>query len=252
MPETKRNIYEELSAPLPIEAKQVALNKDTHKGYDTTGQGYQYHVDRFNQVLGVTGWTWAYTVFAEDVEKYSSGKPKYIYTVDVSITIKENSELELKEDTRHCIGGHDAISRADALKGAITNGFKKTAAFFGVGREAYAGELDEDNQPNPDREDKNNGSGKPQAPKPEPPKSKSTPPPEPPKKDIPKPASTPKKVDANTMERIKKAAVCIGEITSNKILGEYKLKSIDFIQDDQTANNVLKDFVSAYRKAVGV
>jgi hypothetical protein len=44
-------------------------------------------------------------------------------------------------------GGHTAMSEADARKGAYTNAFKKAAAFFGVGWQAFAGELDDDNMP---------------------------------------------------------------------------------------------------------
>ena len=44
-------------------------------------------------------------------------------------------------------GGHLASSEADARKGAFTNAFKKAAAFFGVGRQAYEGSLDDDNVP---------------------------------------------------------------------------------------------------------
>jgi hypothetical protein len=44
-------------------------------------------------------------------------------------------------------GGHTAMTEADARKGAFTNGFKKAAAFFGVGRQAYEGTLDDDSVP---------------------------------------------------------------------------------------------------------
>ncbi len=44
-------------------------------------------------------------------------------------------------------GGHVASAEADARKGAYTNAFKKAAAFFGVGRQAYEGSLDDDNVP---------------------------------------------------------------------------------------------------------
>ena len=44
-------------------------------------------------------------------------------------------------------GGHVASSEADSRKGAYTNAFKKAAAFFGVGRQAYEGTLDDDNLP---------------------------------------------------------------------------------------------------------
>lgn len=265
MPETKRNIYAELSALLPPEAKQIALDVNTHKGYDTTGQGYQYHVDRFNEVLGIGGWTWDYKVIAEDIDKYTNGKVKYCYVVDVFITVRENSDLGLKEVTQHCAGGHDSRMRADALKGAITNAFKKTAAFFGVGREAYAGELDDDYKPNPDRADGNNGNGngKPSTPlqppkdnkKPEPPKSKS----EPQNNPLAQKTSSKeqnamplKKPSAEVIKRIKGASLYIGEISSAEILNKYKIKNIDSIDSEKTAEEVLKEFVSAYRKAVGV
>jgi hypothetical protein len=44
-------------------------------------------------------------------------------------------------------GGPLASSEADARKGSYTNAFKKAAAFFGVGRMAYEGSLDDDNLP---------------------------------------------------------------------------------------------------------
>jgi hypothetical protein len=44
-------------------------------------------------------------------------------------------------------GGPLASSEADARKGSYTNAFKKAAAFFGVGRQAYEGSLDDDNLP---------------------------------------------------------------------------------------------------------
>src|SRR5690606_20554759 len=43
-----------------------------------------------------------------------------------------------------CYGGHDSTEEVNALKGAYTNAFKKTAALLGVGRRAYEGTLDED------------------------------------------------------------------------------------------------------------
>jgi len=245
----KRNIYAELSAPLPAEAKQIALSKDTHKGYDTAGQNYQYHVDRFNMVLGITGWKWDWKVFAEDVEKYSSGKPKYIYMIDVSITIKANTDLELLEDTKRCIGGHDAISRADALKGAITNAFKKTASFYGVGREAYAGELDDDFKPNPDRDDdKKGGNGNGNGKNPQPPT-----PPQPPK-DSKKPEPTPiiqnSSISPDNLKKILEAKNIIGAITFDKVLTGFGFKNASEIPDDKTAEKIKKEIRNVYDKAV--
>jgi hypothetical protein len=46
-------------------------------------------------------------------------------------------------------GGHTSVSEGDARKGAGTNGLKKAAAMFGVGRQAYEGSLDDDQRPEP-------------------------------------------------------------------------------------------------------
>ena len=48
-----------------------------------------------------------------------------------------------------CVGGHKSEMYADALKGAITNSFKKTLGFFGIGKKAYEGMLDDDYRPIP-------------------------------------------------------------------------------------------------------
>jgi len=39
---------------------------------------------------------------------------------------------------------------SDAMKGAVTNGFKKALSFFGVGKAAYEGTIDEDYRPIPE------------------------------------------------------------------------------------------------------
>ena len=78
-------------------------------------------------------------------------------TVKMSIWINKifqaNNDGDIKKfytNSRSNVGGHKAVNYADALKGAITNAFKKTAAFWGVGRAAYAGTIDDDNKPSPD------------------------------------------------------------------------------------------------------
>jgi hypothetical protein len=132
-----------LSAKLPVEAIQRTKKAETKRGYDTDGYGYQYVVDRFNDVLG-DGWGFTYHVIRETEGQYKSGMPYYDITVEVSIWVGD------KDKPRACVGGHIAVLYSDALKGAITNGFKKAAAFWGVGRDAYAGTLDDDNAPLPD------------------------------------------------------------------------------------------------------
>jgi hypothetical protein len=139
-------IISELSKPLPSTAIQRTRKDETRKGYDTDGYGYQWVADRLNEVLGL-GWdmTWEIVHHAEGT--YRSGAPYHDVTVRCMIKIRETAAHVV---VRECAGGHIASLYGDALKGAITNAFKKTAAFFGVGRDAYAGTIDDDNQPLPD------------------------------------------------------------------------------------------------------
>lgn len=131
------NNMKELSKPLPVEGIQRTDKKDTHKGYNTTGYGYQYAVDRFNDVFqDEWGFEWEIINYLEG--EYQSGTKYHEITVKLSIWVKD------KQNFRTCVGGHTSIIYSDALKGAITNAFKKTAAFWGVGREAFAGEIDDD------------------------------------------------------------------------------------------------------------
>ncbi|MEM7828302.1 MAG: Rad52/Rad22 family DNA repair protein [Candidatus Aenigmatarchaeota archaeon] len=132
-------IYKRLSAPFSGEAIQKTLKEDTKKGYDTTGIGYQFCVNRFNEVLGLDGWGYDYKIVKEMQGQFKqSGNPYFDITVEVSIWVGS------RENVRKCVGGHIASAYSDALKGAITNAFKKTAAFWGVGKQAYEGTLDID------------------------------------------------------------------------------------------------------------
>jgi len=111
------------------------------------GFGYQWIADRFNTVLGVDGWYFDYEVVHEDTGSWGkSGKTWVEITVKVSIYLTQRTNDE-PSTYRVCAGGHKSDNYPDALKGAITNGFKKCAAFFGPGRAAYAGTIDDDYRP---------------------------------------------------------------------------------------------------------
>jgi len=137
-------VIKKLSENLDQAGIQRTDKNKTHKGYDTTGFGYQYDVDRFNEVLGIE-WGYSWEIIHHEKGAYQSGQACHDITVRVYIWIIERGNC------RDCVGGHTSSTYADALKGAMTNGFKKTAAFWGVGREAYAGEIDDDNKPLPDK-----------------------------------------------------------------------------------------------------
>lgn len=134
-----KNIYKELSADFSKEAVQFASKQDTKKGYDQTGVGYQFVVDRLNEVVGIDGWCMHWEILKEISGEFASGRLYYDITVKMTITVLGNSKCS--------VGGHISGCYFDALKGAITNSLKKTASLFGVGRQAYAGQLDEDFQP---------------------------------------------------------------------------------------------------------
>ena len=133
------NIFLKLLEPLEGEAIQKTKKEETRKGYDTIGYGYQYIVNRFNDIFE-NRWGFNYQIIKEIEGNFKSGQPYYDIIVEMEIWIDNN-----KENTRKCVGGHISVNYADALKGAITNAFKKTASFWGVGREAYEGSVDDDN-----------------------------------------------------------------------------------------------------------
>lgn len=137
-----RLIYTMLCQPLPSGAIQRTKGKETKKGYDTTGHGYQWVIDRFNEVVGIDGWRYTYRIIREVEGQFQSGQPRHDITVELGINLNMGGEWL---DARFCVGSHVSGNHGDALKGAITNAFKKSASWWGVGREAYAGQLDDDN-----------------------------------------------------------------------------------------------------------
>lgn len=148
----KETQYLDLAAKLPEEAVERASRDKTKKGYDTTGYRYQYVVDRLNEVCGLDGWDFDFEILDIREGKFQSGKP----FVETAVAVTVRIFMGERPSTRRCVGGHRSDNYADALKGAITNAFKKTAAFFGVGADAYRATIDDDNQP-PEHDDDHHG-----------------------------------------------------------------------------------------------
>lgn len=132
-----KTIYENLSKKLPNEAIQRSEGSKTGKGYDTTGYGYQFVVNRLNEVVGVEGWNYEYREINKTEGVSRSGTPRIGITAEIKLTIMGT--------TKAMIGGHISNNYTDALKGAITNALKKAAGMFGIGKEAYEKTIDEDN-----------------------------------------------------------------------------------------------------------
>ena len=142
--------YKLLSAPFEDDAVERTKGAQTRKGYDTTGIKYQFIVDRLNKVLGPGCFRTTQEMTVTEMTRQSG---RAAFSVDVEITLQiGNWGMQGFHPIAEVfgIGGHTSNSLADAKKGAYTNGFKKAAAMLGVGRQAYAGTIDDDNQPVPE------------------------------------------------------------------------------------------------------
>ena len=143
----RKKIYAALAAPFKEDCIQRTEGSKTGKCYDTSGIGYQHICNRLNEVLGVGCFRAHRTVTVKEITR-SSGKSAFEAICDLTLELGEyvNGQFITFAESL-ADGGHIAASEADARKGAYTNAFKKAAAFFGVGRQAYEGTLDDDNIP---------------------------------------------------------------------------------------------------------
>lgn len=134
-----QQLYPRLAEPMPEQAIQHAETRQ-FKGYDATGIGYQWVVNRANEVLGIGHWR---VIHSMETTPLANGS----YEVVTRVTIQLGNWIEgqwvpLAEVEAY--GEHTAKSLGNAKKGSLTNGIKKAFALFGIGRQAYEGTLDDD------------------------------------------------------------------------------------------------------------
>ena len=142
-----RDIFRRLAEPFPEEAVERTKASITRKGYDTTGIKYQFIVNRLNDVLGVGGFR-VERDFVVKERQSRNGNTIFEVTCDLIMQLgRWDGGKFLPFAEAAGTGGHTATTEADAKKGSFTNGFKKVAAFFGCGWQAYAGCIDDDNLP---------------------------------------------------------------------------------------------------------
>ena len=147
----KPELIEELKKSLQDvygkEAVERTKKEITRKGYDTTGYGYQFVVNRLNEVLHKHGLEWTTQDDIKLCREFPTkgGSINFEYAGKLSIMFLDENRNVVA--SRHCFGGHQSRTHADAMKGAYTNALKKTAAMFGVGADAYEGTIDEDYRP---------------------------------------------------------------------------------------------------------
>lgn len=138
-------VYKKFSEDLSGIAVQRTYGKQTMKGYDTTGYGYQFVVNRLNEVV-FGHWRVVHELIETTDGKTKRGQPLYRRMMYMKIQLGnwngDNFEVIHEVDG---YGGHESIEEASALKGAYTNTFKKVAAMLGIGKRAFEGLIDTDN-----------------------------------------------------------------------------------------------------------
>ncbi len=139
---------EKLMAPFPPEAVDRSRGSQTGKGYDTTGYGYQWVANRLNDVFGIAGWSTEEEILSVVEGTTAKGRP--VFEIVCRIRIDFTDPDTGTKGSRTCFGWHKASFLGDAYKGAFTNALKKTAGLIGAGWQAYADEIDDDNQPIPE------------------------------------------------------------------------------------------------------
>jgi hypothetical protein len=123
------DVFAKLSAPFPLEAQET----DSSRGFVMTGIKGAYVIERLNQVLGLCGTGWSFSVTGMEVTE------KFVLA-DIELQYCVNGEWSKPIP----ISGDQMIVRervGDAKKGAITDALKKAAGMLGVGNEAYKGLL---------------------------------------------------------------------------------------------------------------
>jgi len=144
-------LYEELKMSLKDLYGEGCVERTkkeiTRKGYDTTGYGYQFCVNRLNEVLPRFSLTWSTQDSIKLIREYPVKSGAIYYEYAGKLTLLFLDEYNNVVDRKECYGGHQSSTHTDAMKGAFTNAFKKTVALFGVGADAYEGTIDEDFRP---------------------------------------------------------------------------------------------------------
>ena len=145
--EEKKKIYQQLAAPFPEEAVERTDGRVTGRGYSTTGLKYQYVVNRMNETLGLGGWRVHRTIRTKATTT-AKGRPAYESVAEVTIELGTwiDGQFIAWADAV-ADGGHTSGNEADSIKGAHTNAIKKCCAFFGCGKDAYQGSIDDDALP---------------------------------------------------------------------------------------------------------
>jgi len=134
-PEHLLKIYDEFCKDLPKEGIRTG---QTETGEQLIMIGYQFYINRLNDVVGIDHWQLEEIKENTLVERIGV---RHIATVKVILSLGNYERgvfVPIVRKSSYGSGIHD-VTRANALKGAFTNGFKKAAAMYGIGKKEYEG-----------------------------------------------------------------------------------------------------------------
>jgi hypothetical protein len=134
-----KEIFEQLNQDFEKSAVKTEVGKTGWKKGKTIHYiKYAHLVRRFNEVLGIDGWTAKFTVISSTTGKNHNDNTYWEVTGKIVI---EGEKIGYNE----AFGGLKSFdSEATAYKGAWSDAFKKCAALTGCGWSTYAGLLDPD------------------------------------------------------------------------------------------------------------
>jgi len=138
---TAETLIEMLGKPLPKEGVQRMTMQD---GRELTGYKPQYYVDRLNDCFP---FDWDFQILKDHNGKYMiEEKDGYVGCFcELTLFTRNESGNRVFMAASRQWGGvviDGGISWPDAYKGAMSNALGKCCSYFGIGGEAYRGEID--------------------------------------------------------------------------------------------------------------
>jgi hypothetical protein len=136
-------IYEQFIVDFPKEALRTEV---TDKGETFSLYGYQFIVNRLNETVGIDHWHFE---ILGDIDKERKGD---LWWVSLKLRLalgnwRDGTFMPLVYKEAFGSGISDSLGNAE--KGATTNGLKKVASLFGIGKKAYEGMIEEFDNVNP-------------------------------------------------------------------------------------------------------
>lgn len=129
--------YKEFIKEIPKEALRLSKQED---GTIWTLYGYQFILNRLNKVVGFEHWN------IKIIDTLQTEKSSNLWLVALLIELSLGNYVAghfVPLVSKISFGSGTDGLLGNAKKGALTNGFKKVAAMFGIGKKAYEGLIED-------------------------------------------------------------------------------------------------------------